>query len=223
MEDKILGKIKKCLALSKSDNPHEAASALRQAQKLMEKHGVSNLDLKKSDIGEAQVKSKVSVSKMKDWELKLLALVGKAFGCKLLWYSSSSYSYDVFGHYTLIGLKDRVELAHYTCEVLQRKIVSARSNFVRELPNIGRRAKTLEADGFCHGWVQAIGKTVYEFAMDDETRQLIESVVEDKSSGKASPQRRQRGRLGESIGYEAGSQESIHKPMAERKKVLLTN
>ena len=34
-QDKIIGKIKKCLALSKSSNPHEAAIALGQAEKMM--------------------------------------------------------------------------------------------------------------------------------------------------------------------------------------------
>ena len=32
-KDAILGKIRKCLRLSKSSNEHEAAAALRQAQK----------------------------------------------------------------------------------------------------------------------------------------------------------------------------------------------
>ena len=30
-QEKIIGKIKKCLALAKSDNPHEAAAGMRQA------------------------------------------------------------------------------------------------------------------------------------------------------------------------------------------------
>ncbi|WP_252473542.1 DUF2786 domain-containing protein, partial [Microbulbifer okhotskensis] len=37
MEDAILRKIKRCLALAKSSNPNEAATALRQAQTLMQK------------------------------------------------------------------------------------------------------------------------------------------------------------------------------------------
>ncbi len=41
VDPKILGKIKKCLALSSSDNPHEAAAAMRQAHALMAAHGVS--------------------------------------------------------------------------------------------------------------------------------------------------------------------------------------
>jgi hypothetical protein len=46
VDDKILNKIKKCLALSTSSEPHEAASALRQAQKPSNKtpKGLRKLD-----------------------------------------------------------------------------------------------------------------------------------------------------------------------------------
>ena len=44
-QEKIIDKIKKCLALAKSDNPHEAATALRQAQKLMEQHNLTEQDI----------------------------------------------------------------------------------------------------------------------------------------------------------------------------------
>ncbi len=44
--DKALAKIKKCLALGRSTNPHEAAAAMRQAQKLMAEHGLNDTDVK---------------------------------------------------------------------------------------------------------------------------------------------------------------------------------
>ena len=39
-KEKALDKIKKCLALSRSANEHEAAQALKHAQALMDKYGV---------------------------------------------------------------------------------------------------------------------------------------------------------------------------------------
>ena len=53
--DPIIGKIKKCLSLSQSDNPHEAASALRQAQALMRKHGLDEVAMANAEVGEAFV------------------------------------------------------------------------------------------------------------------------------------------------------------------------
>lgn len=214
IDESILRRIKKCLALSSSSEPHEAAAALRQAQKLMELHGVSQIDLGRSDLGEAEVKSKVSVSRIKDWELKLLNTVARSFGCKLLWLSSSSYSSSVYGKYILIGLKTQVQLAQYTADVLQRKVVKARSEFVKTLPTwYSRGSKTLEADGFCHGWVEAISRTVHEFALNDDTKALIQSEFESQSVGEAKVQHRAAGTNGLRAGFESGSGESIHRPM----------
>src|SRR5690348_8415840 len=42
---RAMEKIRKCLALSKSANEHEAAAALRQAQKLMQMHDLDENDL----------------------------------------------------------------------------------------------------------------------------------------------------------------------------------
>ena len=225
VDDRILNKIKKCLALSQSSEPHEAAAALRQAQKLMEIHGVDQLNLRKSDIGEADLRSKVSVSKAKDWEVALLAMVGKAFGCKLIWTTSNSHRQGaaVFGRYTLVGLKSQVQLAHYTCEVLQRKLMKARAEFVGNLPPLGRSRKTLEADGFCHGWVQAVRRTVSDFALDDGTRTLIEDAVKERTGGgMVKVQKRKAGDYGFNAGHEAGSSESIHRPVAEQERLRIT-
>lgn len=220
-DERILGKIKKCLALSASPEPAEAATALRQAQKLMEIHGISQADLGRADLGEAEVKSKVSVSRVKDWELRLLNLVAKAFGCKLLWQKSSSYSVDVYGRYILIGLKAQVQLAQYTADVLQRKLIKARGVFTTNLPGyMNRGEKTVEADGFCHGWVIAIGKTVHEFTLNDETKQLIDGALEELSTGQAKVQERRAGTMGLSAGFKAGASESIHRPVGDREPTL---
>lgn len=220
MEDRILDKIKKCLALSKSSEPEEAAAAMRQAQKLMGKYGISLGKVQASEIGEAKVKSKASVSRVKDWEFALITVVAKAFGCRLMWTSSLSYNKDVFGKFTLVGLKSQVELAQYTCEVMQRKLMKARAEFVSSLYG-DRQYKIREADGFCHGWVTTIGKTVIEFAHGAETLQFIHNYIDSKTSGTAKTQRREAGSLGYSAGKIAASGESIHRPMNEAKQSYL--
>jgi len=221
--EKILDKIKKCLALSQSPEPAEAAAALRQAQKLMELHGISAAEMAQAEIGEANVKSAVSVSRIKDWELKLLNLVAKAFGCRLLWTRSSSWrsGADIYGKCTIIGLKHQVELAQYTAQVMQRKLVKARAEFVNSLSSrLTRGAKTVEADGFCHGWVEAISKTVHAFALSKEMEKVIDDAVSARSAGKAKVQQRQAGQFGYGAGHQAGSGESINRPLNERQQHL---
>lgn len=218
MDENILRKIKKCLALSQSSEPAEAAAALRQAQKLMTLHNVDALDLKRSDIGTAEVRSKASVSRIKDWELSLLNTVAKAFGCSLMWRDSSSYSQNVFGCYTLVGLKSQVQLAQYTADVMQRKLMKARAEFLKTVPHYYyRQEKTAAGDGFCHGWVMAVKKTVHEFAMPDETKRLIKEHLDTETEGRDAkkPQERQCDADGLRAGYEAGQAESIHRPLNE--------
>lgn len=48
----VLEKIKKCLALSKSANEHEAAQAMKQAQALMKKYEVDAVDVVLSEVSE---------------------------------------------------------------------------------------------------------------------------------------------------------------------------
>ena len=51
----ILEKIKKCLALSKSANEHEAAQAMKQAQALMKKYEVDAVDVALSEVSEKEL------------------------------------------------------------------------------------------------------------------------------------------------------------------------
>jgi len=215
-QDRVIEKIKKCLALSQSSNAGEAANALRQAQKLMELHGISQAAIGLSDVGEAKVKSMASVRRVKDWELRLLNMVAKAFGCRLMFLKSHSHAQDVFATYTLLGLKQQVEVAQYTAVVLQRRLMKARAEFVTGLTNpyMGRGEKTVEADGFCHGWVQAVERTVSAFALSDDQKAAIEEAFQSRTGGRTSKvQRRRIGDHGMQAGYEAGQHESLNRPV----------
>lgn len=218
VDERILNKIKKCLALSTSSEPHEAASALRQAQKLMELHGVSVEAIKMSDISEQKIKSKTSVSKPKHWENKLLKTVGRAFGCDLYWSSSSSYARgkDVFGSYTYVGIKQQVELATYTAEVMQRKLMKAKAEYVGSLgDHLTRQVKIQRSDGFCLGWVASVAETIHTFANTEETQGLITSYINTICKGSVAKQNRGSGYSSAAFDYgrEVGASESIHRPM----------
>lgn len=220
-QDRILDKIKKCLALSQSSEPHEAAAAMRQAQKLMELHGISSADLTRAEFSESELRSAVSVSRVKDWELRLLNTVARAFGCRLMWRKSSSYAANVYGRYIIFGLKTQVELAHYTAAVMQRKLVKARAQFAAAHKYHERSETTRQADSFCHGWVEAVGKTVHDFAMPDDLRKELDTEYSNRCKGKPAKQRRV-GQLGAGYhaGVDAGKGESLHRPLNERAPTL---
>ena len=74
-------KIKKCLALSLSSNEHEAATALRQAKRMMERFGVSDEEVAPSEVSEAMTLASVKRNPAV-WESMLSGLV---VGFILLW------------------------------------------------------------------------------------------------------------------------------------------
>ncbi len=69
MNDEILGKIKKLLALSKSDNEHESSQALGLVQKLMEIHNITDAMLSQHSEGDNE--------DIRSWEDPLHASEGK--------------------------------------------------------------------------------------------------------------------------------------------------
>jgi hypothetical protein len=217
MDERILGKIKKCLALSKSSNANEAATAMRQAQKLMEAHGVTSLDLQISDVGEAEVKSAVSVSVVRQWELYLVKTIAKAFGCQVMWKASISHAADNYARFVLIGLKQQVEIAVYVCVVMQRRLVKSRREFISPFSKRGTTSKkdlTTIADSFCIGWVHEVEKTVMEFALGEDAKTAIQSYIDKKgTNGKAKTRDQSISREAMARGQEAGKNVTLHRPV----------
>lgn len=78
MTPEIAERIQKLLRLSKSSNPHEAASALETAKKLMEKFNVTEADI----FPEEEVKEVLDTQRGFHRE-RLALLVSKAFKCQV--------------------------------------------------------------------------------------------------------------------------------------------
>jgi len=82
-QQKVLEKIKKCLKLAGSSNANEAATAMRQAQALMEKYNVTHIDVQASEASETKAKASVK-NKPTRWETRLALTAADAFGCKII-------------------------------------------------------------------------------------------------------------------------------------------
>ena len=77
----VLEKIKKCLALSKSANEHEAAQAMKQAQALMKKYEVDAVDVALSEVSEKGGDRQMAF-KLAMWQWNVANMVADIFGCK---------------------------------------------------------------------------------------------------------------------------------------------
>lgn len=157
---KILAKIKKCLALASSCNSNEAATALRQAQALLEKHGLDITDVELSAVSERQAKAG-AIKTPAEWERELASTVAEAFQCELLFGS---------GYWCFIGIHAAPEVAQYSFTVLYRQIFKARQEFLLSCRRLKRSTKTRRADIFCAAWVNEVHHTIIKFGGRKDSR-----------------------------------------------------
>lgn len=148
MNTALLAKIRKCLALAKSSNEHEAAAAMAKARALIDEHGLTFEDIALSEIGEAKAKGS-KTQRPPLWEEALCMTVRHAIGCKVV------ISADL--HRIYIGPGPAPEIASYAFGVLFRQLKSARQEYIRlHLKRCQPGRKRQRADIFCEAWARAV-------------------------------------------------------------------
>jgi hypothetical protein len=172
--EKIIDKIKKCLALARSSNEHEAAAALRQAQKLMQQHGISDLDVEHADIQEEGTRAGAA-TKPARWECGLATRIAAAFDCSVF----HSIDYPV-GKWVFVGASPAGEIACYAFEVLFRQARRARANYVKTALKRCTTTRTRRADLFCEGWVMTATELVGSFTGNEATKARVTAYLEHK-------------------------------------------
>ena len=185
--EKMMAKIKKCLALSASSNPGEAAAAMRQAKALMAKLNVNEADVEMSEIAENSAPMKTMAhGRVALWEGALASVVGDAFSCiSFVKYGRNSKGKAVSSGacFVFAGRKSDSQIAAYTFDVLSRKCVSMRRKWMKEnLPStrpeegicgISKAAATNAGNAFAQGWVKQIQDKVEAFANPDKAAQNL--------------------------------------------------
>ena len=171
---KVLDKIKKCLALSKSANEHEAAMALKQAQVLMEKYQVTDAEVELSAVSETGVNC---AQTLPTWQQLLVSECAKAFGVECL-LGGNRLQREV----RFIGIGVKPELAAYAYEVLLRQLKKERREYMKSALSweLSRTVKTGRADLFCLGWVKAVADKVSAFASPPQERDVLDRYIAQK-------------------------------------------
>ncbi len=163
-----LKKIKKCLALSRSANEHEAATALRQAQKLMAEFGLAEQDVSLADVWECRAKALTLVT-VNAWEVSLVSTIADAFACEYFtrnrWGSQTNGSLGYLREWVFVGIDSAPEVAAYACDVLTRQCKIARQAHVAKQPkNCKAITKTARGDAFAQGWAWGVRQKIMAFA-----------------------------------------------------------
>ncbi|WP_054285926.1 DUF2786 domain-containing protein [Gulbenkiania mobilis] len=216
-------KIRKCLALAKSANEHEAAAALRQAQALMRKYGVEDGDILMAEVSEARVRAGAKTKPVK-WESMLSSAVAVAFGCRKVFVQEWKA-----GYWTFIGCGPAAEIATYAYTVLMRQLRKARSDYQQtHCKRLVPASKTRRADLFCEAWVAAVRRQIEAFPGTQANEEALEVYMakEYPDLGTLVPRDRQAGKnlrdgdmnartAGWSAGRQAQLNHGVHnKPLA---------
>ncbi len=173
-QQKALDKIKKCLKLAGSSNANEAATAMRQAQALMEKYNVSHTDVQASEASETKAKANVK-SKPTNWETRLAHIAADAFACNILF----SGSFIGNGEWRFIGVGAAPELAGYAFEVLLRQVKKDRAEYIKnQLKRCKPAPKTARADRFCMSWVLAAAGKIAAIAPSPEAKTAMAAYMD---------------------------------------------
>ena len=173
----IIDKICKCLRLSESGNPNEASSALRQADAMIKKYGVSDAQILAAEITEDTIQVGERYNPPY-WALSLATLIADAFHCRSL----ISRRYGRGPEFRFIGLGIKTEVATYSYKVLVRHLQRAISDFagtldlehVKDSNEMQRREKI-----FAQAWLFRVGRTVSEFIDDKVDKSIIDNYIEE--------------------------------------------
>ncbi len=211
----ILEKIRKCMALAKSANEHEAAAALRQSRKLMEMYQVSHAEMLAVGVTEVSIRAGV-LAKPSRWENYLAGYIAHIFGCRLIFREGFSLS-----HWVFVGLPPANDVAAYSFEVLFRQAKAARKEFMAQhLKRFKKANKVRRADLFSQGWVESACNTVSPLTPTDGAEDAIRSYMELKHAnlGKLDAIDRNKGRslsykdeLALDAGWSAGRHAQLNK------------
>lgn len=206
--ERVIRKIKRCLALSKSSNENEAATAMRQAQALMREYRLTELDVRLSDVSEVE-SEKVRANRRPTWDHHLSSIVAQVFGVRPLsyrhWCESTNRRVD---RALFVGVTPAPQIAMYAYEALLVKLTLARREYVA-LVRSGKRCSAYSpetaGDHFALAWVSAVHGKIHQLlprgeedpalsqhsdgrdlvAVESQDKALIEQYLAGQEIGKA--------------------------------------
>lgn len=188
-DPKIIERIKKLMALSLSDNPHEAQLASERLVELMNKYGVTDKDLDNNPFITETFESK-KYFRLPKWASELWGNLGYVSGCYVTW--SDGYGNQFIGggrkaKINISGKKTDVEIVRYIGELYEHEIFKKVEEFKKQF----KSCRTLTAElnkykiGLAHGICLRIRKSQKEFFdhhKDDASMALVPVDVRSKEA-----------------------------------------
>jgi hypothetical protein len=169
---KRMDKIKKCLALSRSPEPHEAAAALRQAQKLMEQLGVSAEEVLAPEVDEVTVKTREGFGKCR-YMAFLADVICKAFGVRSIFKPNPGSANRLNVSY--YGPAGRVKLAEYSHRVIARALQASWEKFLQDHP--WKKSVGGARTSFYQAWIVAVSGSIQALVPSPDEDAAVDRFV----------------------------------------------
>lgn len=170
---KLTEKLKKCMALSKSPEPHEAAAALRQAQKIMSELGITEDELDGLDTADTLIKTREGFGRCRTMSY-LCTMMERAFGVKSVFERNPGSAARLNVRY--IGPRGRVMLAEYAHKVVWRAMQSSWDDLLVRRPDMKGDGGKRQA--FHIGWLNAVYKQVEALAPTEAEERAIQRYTD---------------------------------------------
>lgn len=216
---KLTEKLKKCMALSKSPEPHEAAAALRQAQKIMSELGITEDDLDGLEMADAVVKTREGFGRCRTMSA-LSNMLEDAFGVKAVFEANPGSANRLNVRY--IGPRARVMLAEYAHKVVWRAMQSAWDDVLVTRPWMKGDGGKRQA--FHMGWLRSVKEKVEAIAPTESEERAIQRYCDRLYRGGLVTQEAHKRKSLDTSAYLAGvaaaADFSLHRPVEEQQMAL---
>lgn len=217
--DKLLDRVRKCLALSKSSNEHEAAAALRQAQKIMAAHGIDE-----DEVGLALYASDFVDHDDYEYGLKkpmlitcVIDLMQRAFGVSAVWEKSPDNKHRI----RYFGEKSGVMLAVHSHTVVYRAVNASWRRHLKDNPHL-KGVRDARAS-FARGWCAAVVGKIQDLSPSGDKAAAIKKKKEQQYGQSLSSAEIGTKSVFRSLiedGARAGAEFSINRPVGSDRRYL---
>lgn len=219
---KKLEKIQKCLRLSKSANPNEAAIALRQAQKLMDELGIDENELEALGYGEQSIDIGMKAHKDPPVQLsRLNSLMKKSFGVDAVCERRRTAT-GVLWRVRYFGPKTRVPMACYAHQVIWRAVENAWQDYLAV--NLHLKKDKYAKISFQLGWLVEITEKVVAIGFTEEEKAQTTSLMENYYAGTMVTKAPKSTKVFNSVmqkGADAAKDFEIHRPVNGKSQLAI--
>lgn len=175
--DQAIRKVLACLRLSASSNPHEAASALRQARALMDKYGLTEADAAASEIRDAEAATRYRGAQLPRSVSTLAWIVAGGYRCEFIVHRLMGLG---MGKTTVrfFGANADAQIAAYAFTVLRRQLEADKATHTKRIRK--RANKDARGEAFALGWVNAVSGLFPMAQLPEGRTAAIESAMKQR-------------------------------------------